>query len=307
MPVVHQQRLRKSFVLAACEICGQPLPLVSHSVMEDRLGAEGKALLQKGGLKPVENLQSIVVPQGDDLVDVGVVSAGGGKFRYWGETGWVGVDVDDLRQYTLNMPWFMRWVANAFDIPDRVDPRDVLAGNVWMIGEWKMGRQSVPIFFARHLRSKEAIEALRTEIRSAHKGKKVLVLTAARNDGIANLALDAVIACLPDILVDAEFFKIDTDRVRSLLGEKPSLNGYSDGFRTVMLDGEVYKFSPKQAEIIEALHDAGKPLHKTEFMALHSAQDDPKGVFRVRGEYVPGWGRIILSDGRGNYRLAFYQ
>jgi hypothetical protein len=304
MPVVTQTRLQTSVFLAACDICRQPQPLISHRMLESRFGKQGKALLQKGGLQPTDNLRYVSAPQGDDDIEAEVVMLGEGKFGYWGDAGWVAVDPDDLRQYALDLPWFLRWVANGFQIPKRVNPREVLADHVWLIGDGKFGRQTIPIFFVRHLSSSDALKALRREIRSAYKGKTTIVLTPAVNDDIAELPRELTVISLPDVVEEAEFFKINTDRVQSLLGNISAADGFSDGYRTARFDGKDYTFTKKQAAILEDLHAAGKPLHKTEFMSRHSSQDDPKGVFRSGGKYHPAWDVFIKFDSQGNYWLA---
>lgn len=307
MAVVTQQRLQTDVFLAACDICRQPSPLVSHRLLTERFGKTGAALLKKNGLATAENLKYLSVPQGDDEVDAEIVFLGDKKSGYWGENGWVKVDPNDLRQYALDVPWLLRWIAGGFGISKRVTPRELLSGHAWSVGGATFGKSSVPIFFARHLRSDDTVDVLLKEIKSAHKGKKVIVLTPAAND-CARVAEHATVLSLPDIMEQTEYFKIDMARTQALLGggTAPATDGYSDGYRTANFDGEEYKFSKAQAAIIEELHASRKPLHKTEFMAKHSSQDDPKGVFRAKGKYHPAWNKLILFDTQGNYRLAFY-
>lgn len=307
MTAVTQSRLQTDIFLAACDICRQTRPLVSHRLLTERFGKTGAALLKKNGLVAAENLKFISVPQGDDEVEAEIVFMGDKKSGYWGESGWVTVDPDDLRQYALDLPWLLRWVAGGFGISKRITPRELLSGHVWSVGDATFGKSSVPIFFSRHLRTDDAIDILLKEIKSAHKGKKVIVLTPAAND-CARIVEHATIVSLPDIVEQTEYLKIDMARTQAFLGggTAPSADGYSDGYRTVRFNGMDYDFSKTQAAIIEELHTAGRPLHKTEFMAKHSSQDDPKGVFRKNGKYHAAWNVLILFDSQGNYRLAFY-
>jgi hypothetical protein len=304
MPVITQQRLQTNVFLAACDICCQPQPLVSHRALMERFGKTGAALLKKSGLSPIENLRYLSVPQGDDEVDAEIVFLGGKKHGYWGESGWVEVDSNDLRQYVLDVSWFLRWIADGFGISKRVAPRELLSGHVWGVGDAIFGKSTVPIFFVRHLRSDEAVNALLQEIKSAHRGKRVVVLSTAAND-CARVAEHATVLSLPDILEQTEYFKIDLARTQALLsGGAAPADGFSNGFRNARFNGQEYSFSKTEAAIIETLHEAGRPMHKSEFMYLHSKQDDPKSVFRQNGKYKPAWNVIIKFDSKGNYWLA---
>ena len=304
MPAATQQRLQTVVFRAACDICHQPQPLISYRVLTDRFDKTGAALLKKNGLLPADNLRYVSAPQGDDEVEAEIVSMGGGKFGYWSDNGWVAVDPDDLRQYALDIPWLLRWIAGGFGISKRIAPRELLSGHVWGLGDAIFGKSTVPIFFARHLRTDEAVNALLQEIKSAHRGKKIVVLTPAAND-CARVAEHATIIPLPDVVEQAEYFKIDLARAQALLGGgTAAADGFSDGYRTARFNGVEYKFTKTQAAIIEELHTAGKPLHKTEFMSKHSSQDDPKNVFRKSGKYHAAWGVLIKFDNKGNYWLA---
>ena len=303
MPVVTQQRLQTAVFLAACDICRQPQPLISYRMLTNRFEKTGVALLKKNGLLPADNLRYVSAPQGDDEVEAEVISMGGGKFGYWSDNGWVAVDPDDLRQYALDMLWLLRWIADGFSISKRITPRELLSGHVWGLGNATFGQSTVPVFFARHLRTDEAVNVLLQEIKSAHRGKKIVVLTPAAND-CARVAEYATIIPLPDVVEQAEYFKVDLTRAQALLGGGVAVaDGFSDGYRTARFNGDDYEFTKTQAAIIEELHSAGKPLHKTEFMSKHSKQDDPKNVFRKNGKYHPAWDALIKFDGKGNYWL----
>lgn len=305
MPVVTQTRLQTSVFLAACGICSQPQPMVSHGILHSHFGKPGAALLKKGGLEPAANLNSVSAPNGDEDMEVDVVAMGNGKFGYWGDAGWVEIDPDLLRQYSLSFIWFLRWISDSLQISKRVDAKEILSNRVWFIGDAKFDRQTIPVFFARQIQSSQVIGALRQELKAAHKGKAVIILTSASTLDPIDISHDTKIITLPDFLENSEYLKIDRPRIQALLGSPMPTDGFSNGFRTARFNGQDYSFTKKQAAVIEALHEAGKPTHKTEFMSLHSAQDDPKGLFRgAGGKYHAAWDVIIKFDSQGNYWLA---
>lgn len=173
MAAVTQSRLQTDVFLAACDICRQTRPLVSHRLLTERFEKTGMALLKKNGLVAAENLKFISVPQGDDEVEAEIVFRGDKKSGYWGENGWVSVHPDDLRQYSLDLPWLLRWIAEGLGISKRVMPRELMSDHVWSIGDAAFGKSSIPVFFARHLRTDDIVDVLLKEIKSVHKGKKV--------------------------------------------------------------------------------------------------------------------------------------
>jgi hypothetical protein len=84
MPPVIQQRLQTAVFLAACDICCQPQPLISHRMLADRFEKTGIALLKKNGLLPADNLRYVSAPQGDDEVGSGDRIHGRRKIRLLG-------------------------------------------------------------------------------------------------------------------------------------------------------------------------------------------------------------------------------
>jgi len=70
------------------------------------------------------------------------------------------------------------------------------------------------------------------------------------------------------------------------------------------INGQSYKFSKLQAEILEVLSNAGKAMNKTEVMSqVKSSQEEVKSAFRSKGKYHPAWGVVIKHDNKGNYWL----
>jgi hypothetical protein len=209
MPVVTQTRLQTSVFLAACGICSQPQPMVSHGILHSHFGKPGAALLKKGGLEPAANLNSVSAPNGDEDIEVDVVAMGNGKFGYWGDAGWVEIDPDLLRQYSLSFIWFLRWISDSLQISKRVDAKEILSNRVWFIGDAKFDRQTIPVFFARQIQSSQVIGALRQELKAAHKGKAVIILTSASTLDPIDISHDTKIITLPDFLENSEYLKID--------------------------------------------------------------------------------------------------
>ena len=110
-------------------------------------------------------------------------------------------------------------------------------------------------------------------------------------------------AYIGDLMTHDKFLKFDMESIHAYMFGSPVLDVFSSGYRTAYYKGAEYSFTKIQAAILETLHTHGRPMHKTEFMHLHSNQDDPKHIFRANGKYHPAWGTLIKFDKQGNYWL----
>lgn len=75
---------------------------------------------------------------------------------------------------------------------------------------------------------------------------------------------------------------------------------FSEDFRWVSLNGEEFKLSTNQAQVVEMLHKLKTPISQaTVLTKLNIGAKNLAGVFRT----VPNWKRLIVSVGKGIYRL----
>ena len=305
MPVVTQSRLKTSLFKIACVIAEQTHPRVTHTALERSFGKDGFALIKKGALVATENLKSVFVPRDDDEVEAEVVCRDAGHFHYWSGARWVDIDPNDLRQYELDMIWFLRWVSDGLSLPRTAKPKEIVFGKSWFLGEMKNNGSSVSVFLTRRLNGRNDREQLREHLRAFYRGKDIVILTTTKS---AASAFDnsARTFSLSTIMAETDYLKFDATGFFAEPSAMTPKGGYGRGFRTARFNDVGYEFTKTQAAIIEALHEAGRPLHKLDFMPYHSKQDDPKGVFRPKGKKHPAWGKLILFDGKGNYWLAMY-
>jgi hypothetical protein len=100
----------------------------------------------------------------------------------------------------------------------------------------------------------------------------------------------------------SEKLTFKTDYLAQKMGASVNNTGFSDGFRTAYINGTKFEFSDLQAQIIEAMSNAGRALHKSEIMSqVESTQEEVKSAFRSGGKYHPAWGVVIKNDNKGNY------
>jgi hypothetical protein len=93
-------------------------------------------------------------------------------------------------------------------------------------------------------------------------------------------------------------------------GEGAAPDGHSDDFRRVTRGGVSYELSPKRAAVVAALYDAEQALARGEGDGTRSqadllriAESDCQRLHDLfRGSAA--WNTLVVSDGRGNFRLA---
>jgi len=105
--------------------------------------------------------------------------------------------------------------------------------------------------------------------------------------------------------INSQSFKLDYKKIGALLPAQQNITeGFSEGYRTAYFKGIEYHFTLLQAEIIEIMDQANKPLHQSEILSrTTSEQIRLASIFRSKGKYHSAWGKIIKNDRKGNYWL----
>jgi hypothetical protein len=303
MPIVTKSRIQQSTFQIACRICEHPEAKVVHNILTKHFGRQGTDLLNKQGLKPIENLKSVSVPRGDDEIEAEIINKGDGNFCYW-DNGWVDIASNDVRQYQLDLNWMLRWIKSSLHLPANNIAKPLAEERIWSLGDIRLRDKKAHVIFVRRPRSKEVMKSLNDNLKEKYRSKPILIVTTARHIESFALPGNSYIAYIGDLITNDKFLKFDLDEIHAKMFGQAANGTFSTGFRTAFLDGMQFSFTKLQAAIIETLHEHGRPMHKTEFMHLHSRQDDPKHIFRSNGKYHPAWGTLINFDKQGNYWLA---
>ena len=108
------------------------------------------------------------------------------------------------------------------------------------------------------------------------------------------------------INVNDEVFALNADLLAEKMGASVQQQGFSNGYRNAYINGQEYSFTKKQAEAIEVMDKAGKPMHQSEILAeTSSTQERLIGVFRKDGKAHPAWNVVIVGDSSGNFHLRY--
>jgi hypothetical protein len=283
-------------------------PEVSGAVVSDRFPAAGLRLVGCGALREVANAFTVTCRacDADHSAEVEFDASVHGYRHFCPEAGWVKVESEDLKQYLLDVSWLLRQIARAMKIRSDVEPRCLVDDVLWDLGDAWIRKRNIAVLFGRRLNHGDnldrAIDALTNRI---GRPPGILLSTTERLSRHVRLPGRHHFLPLRDCLVvGASELEIDWEIIKGVTGGAVRREGFSTGYRTAFIDGVEYKFSKKQAAVVEALDNAGGPVHKDELLAAADTdQTELIQVFRSKGKRHPAWGVLILHDNQGNYFL----
>ncbi len=299
--------VKRSTIERLLKISETPEASIIEKFAIEEFGDQFRELVDNKILTHFKILKAIEVFDGENEF-VAEIQRRDGKNMYFSTAdGWVAVSDEDINLYKISFEWLLRKIMDALDIADRHVPKEVLEEKIWALSQHRVERQNINIIVVRNIRNEIVFDALKNYLNNHHK---------ARNPALV-IALDQSIPdhlSLPDqnelarideaIKWDKEEFELNTVLLGGKMGGSISQEGFSGGFRNLVVNGKQYRFSKKQAEAIEFLYNVGGARHQDEILAeINSSQKKLLQVFRSRGQTNNAWGEVIKSDGKGNYWL----
>ena len=301
------RNLKKSVLEKLLEIGGSPEGATIKRYAKQMLGNDFDHLCESRAIVHVGNRKDITVVEGDTDVTLDVVRQDGKNMYFSPLDGWVGVLEEDIALYKIDFEWLIGQIMQALEIPPRYSVKPIMDDNVWGLGRHRIERQCIAIIIVRNAVQPDVFSALCDYLADNHKARNPALVLSLDRRLPARLQLPAqnVLVRLEEALViESDYLEINTHMLAGKLGGQISQDGFSGGYRHLVLDGREYKFTPKQAEVIEYLHQAGGPRNQHEILAgVNSKQDRLTQVFRGGGKRHAAWGTVIMKDDRGNYWL----
>jgi hypothetical protein len=180
---------------------------------------------------------------------------------------------------------------------------------IWELGDAWLNKSKYPVVLVAHLRKSGVFERLQEFLKERHAKKPALVL--ALDTQLPSLlqihGQSRVVQMQDAVVIGVEEFALNTQLLAEKMGGFVSQNGFSNGYRSLHVNGKTYRFSATEASVLEVMDKAGKPMHKSEILAQsESKQERMSGVFRKGNKYNPAWGEIIKNDKKnGLYWLEY--
>ncbi len=159
----------------------------------------------------------------------------------------------------------------------------------------------------RRLRIGTIYESLAKYLESQHSTIPALVIALDKKLPVhLKLSSPNILMTRQDIVVhdESDALSFNISLIIEKMGKNIQQHGFSDGYRRAYFDGVIYVFTKKQAEVLELLDKAGKPIHQDEILAIispNSSYNSITSIFRSKGKMHSAWSIIIKHDHRGYY------
>lgn len=300
-------KLDKATLEKLLEIVGAPEGTIIKRFAKQMLGDSFDSLCESRAIVHIGNRKDIAIVEGDSEISVDVIRRDGKNMYFSRSDGWVGVLDDDIALYKVDTEWLVERVMQALEIPSRYSAKPVLDDTIWIVGKHRIERQRIAIIIAKNLAEPAAFGALCQYLSNNHKARNPALVVTLDRQLPAHLRLpdqNILVRLEEALVIESDYVEVNTRMLAGKLGGQVSRDGFSPGYRHLTLDGQNYRFTKKQAEVIEYMHQAGGPRNQHEILAgVNSTQDRLTQVFRGRGKRHPAWGTVIKNDNNGNYWL----
>jgi len=290
------------------KIADSPTSTITSQNLADHFGKAGKRLLEVGSLIQVGSRNDTESMTDHEGKSVEVVRHEGKNAYFSPTTGWVNVSSDDLLLYGACPTWLTNLFKTAVGIAAHVEPKPIVEHKAWLLGDAWLKKVKSPIILVMHLRREQVFAGVKTYLEQNHN-KRPALLIALDSALPAHLSLPAqnrVITIDEALDMNAESFALNIEVMAERMGASISQQGFSNGYRAAHINGKDYTFTKTQAEVLEVMAQAAKPMHQSEILSqTNSQQERLDAVFRSRGKPHPAWAIIIKGDGNGNFWLDY--
>jgi hypothetical protein len=299
---------RKDAMVALSRIIDSATSSITGRNLNEYFGASGRKLIDIGALKTIAHRHDTESMSDHDGKSVEVVRHNGKNCYFSPTAGWVEVHADELHLYSFCSEWLISCFKAVLGIANHVEAQTILGNAAWNLGSAWLKHAKHPIVLVTQLRKEHVFDAVNVYLKKHHMRTPALLITLDHQLP-PHISLPAQNRCL--ILTDAlnlndEMFSLNIDYLAETMGSSIQQQGFSSGYRTAYINGQAYTFTKTQAEAIEVMDKAGKPMHQSEILAeTSSIQKYLIGVFRTKGKTHPAWNVIIVGDGSGNYCLKY--
>ncbi|MBU6339294.1 MAG: hypothetical protein KGQ36_04890 [Rickettsiales bacterium] len=185
------------------EIVEQKNPNISHSVLFSEFGKDvAKFLIDQNYLTQGEALKSywlgsedkdVEVEWNDNLKSSAYLSSAG-KF--------VAVKEDDLKTYDANFEKIVSFLAKEFDVLEssKTKQNEHLEGLLFFVGEARISKKKIAIFFARRLNDNEVLKKIEEFFIKPTSSLPKLILTSSNHLSPESLKNKSKIISIPKLL-----------------------------------------------------------------------------------------------------------
>lgn len=283
-------------------------------IVEDMLDAADRDafhMLRDGGaLAVTDDVAAVMCPAcGDHAVAPRKIS--GALLGLCPECGYVEITNASLKAWAVDPDWLLGRLRMAFGIATRQDSEELVTGVMWKVGDFKSGRRSRRIVFARRLADHSIHKAFRDAFdEKIERDNAVIISTTSKSAAmVSDFSMPYVhlaeIAHFRSGKLELDGQRWDWCLKPAHLRQHDASPVFFENFRVAVIDGEEYEFSALQAAVLSYLHAAkGRKCHKDSIMEdIDSSQKNPAELFRHNAHQMEGFQRTVEWDENGFYWL----
>lgn len=276
------------------------------SVARNIFGIDLGLLLKEGVLKYHRNLSSIEVFDCGEQLRLDIQRRDGKNMYFSTADGWVAIADEDISLYQLNVGWVISTIMSALDIDSR-HIREIHPNYIWAFGEHRIEKQKISIIVVRNIKKDFVLDNLCDYLGSNHPAKSPALVIALDINVPKHLRLpnhNELVSIGDAMKWDKVDFEMNSQLLAQKMGGTIGKHGFSEGYRTLTLNGDTYSFSKMQADALQYMHERGSPAHQHEILAhIESSSKRILDIFRKDGKPHAAWDVVIKNDGKGNYWL----
>ena len=283
-------------------------------VVEDMLDAADRdafhVLRDGGALAVADDVPAVMCPAcGDHAVAPRKIS--GVLQGLCPECGFVEITNASLKAWAVDPEWLLGRLRMAFGIASRQDSEELVAGAMWKVGDYKVGRRSRRIVFARRLADQGIHDAFRNTLaEKIERDNAVIIGTTSRSAAMVSDISMPYIHLAEIVHLRSGKLELDQDRWNwclkpAHLRKHDASPVFSENFRVAVIDGEEYEFSALQAAVLAYLYaaKAGKCFRESIMDEIDSTQKNPVEIFRHNPRQFEGFSRVAEWNEHGYYWL----
>lgn len=263
MPIKINHRLSKESFTLACKICEQDNPSITYNAAR-HFSYEMNRLILLDAFK-VGSLKYVLTDEGNYE-----------ELKYHDDKPgyldmnkkFVEISYNDIKNYNLDLTWIVKTIGNNINISNIDLIEEIIPNTLWQIGIINL-EIDTPIFFARRIRTDDVFVRINKALSDRNSDIKGIILTSC--DDIPNyfnskIAGHKIIVLDKCLTYNQRNFHIDKNILKAAVVVAKK-EGFSSGYRSAYFNGEYFRFTKQEADVLELLDKAKKPIHKDEIMA----------------------------------------
>jgi hypothetical protein len=294
---INNQASREVF-LFACEICENDNPSVTHRVAT-HFADEMSNLVSNNAF--VTDSLNYCINKNGDAEELCFKNSQPGYFD--DDNNFISVSFENFTKYNLKLDWIVNHISRDFGFYEK-DCEEILPHVLWSVGIANLDLE-VPIFFARKIRQEETFDRIKKALNQRKSNFQGLILTSCSDipsyfsSRIAGNKIVPLKSCLS---ANNKDFHIDKGVLKSAM-IKTGKDGFTTGYRSARFNGEYFRFTKQEADVLECLHKAGRPVHKDEIMVeVTESSTELRTLFRS-SDSKNIRNNILQHDSKGYYWL----